>query len=119
MKVAVSVRLRLYVGLADCVRVCVQVRYRVSVGVKVSRTLWVTVVQVVNEWRGVEEPDTETVLVLDALMLAVWVEVRILLDVRARLVEIVAVADWVFVVAPLLVPQEVCVELFELLVEEV
>lgn len=52
-------------------------------------------------------------------MLAVWVEVRTILPVRARLVEIVAVADWVFVVAPLLVPQEVCVELFELLAEEV
>ena len=32
-KVAVSVRLRLSVGLADCVRLCGQVRYRVSVGV--------------------------------------------------------------------------------------
>ena len=35
-KVAVSVRLRLCVGLAESVRLCVHVRYRVRVGVKVS-----------------------------------------------------------------------------------
>lgn len=44
-RVAVSVRLRLYVGLADCVSVCVQVRYRVRVGVKVSWTVGLTVAQ--------------------------------------------------------------------------
>ena len=42
-----------------------------SVGVKVSWTVRVTVVQGVGEYLGVEEPDTETVLVFDVLMLAV------------------------------------------------
>ena len=48
-RVAVSVRVRLYVGLTDSVRLCVHVRYRVRVGVKVSWTVGLTVVHSVDE----------------------------------------------------------------------
>ena len=58
-------------------------------------------------------------LVFDTLMLAVRVEVRADVRVRIMLVETVVVADWVFVLAAVADPHELCVEVFELLVDEV
>ena len=52
-------------------------------------------------------------------MLAVRVLVAATLEVTARLFEIVVVADGVFVVAAVAVPQELCVSVLELLVEDV
>jgi len=52
-------------------------------------------------------------------MLAVRVEVGADVRVRIMLVETVVVADWVFVLAAVADPHELCVEVFELLVDEV
>jgi hypothetical protein len=95
------------------------VRYRVRVGVKVSRKVGLTETDSVKEWRGEEEPETDTVLVLDMLMLPVDVELMREERVRARLDEWVGLAERVRVAAAVDVPQEVCVEDLELLVEEV
>ncbi len=90
-----------------------------SVGVKLSWTVRVTVVQGVDEYLGVEEPDTDTVLVLEFVGLAVSVEVRLGVPVIARLFDIVVVADGVFVLAGVAVLHGLCVGLFELLVDDV
>ena len=52
-------------------------------------------------------------------MLAVRVRVATTVEVTARLFETVGVADIVFVLAAVAVPQELCVGVLELLVEEV
>ena len=61
----------------------------------------------------------ETVLVLEFVGLAVRVLVVAVVPVTTRLVEIVVVAEVVFVVIDVAVPQELPEELFELLVEDV
>ena len=58
-------------------------------------------------------------LVLETLMLAVRVRVATTVEVKARLFETLVVADAVFVLAAVAVPQELCVGVLELLVEDV
>ncbi len=69
--VAVVVRVRLYVGLEESVRVCVHVRNKVRVGVKESFILGLTLTVPLKEKRGVDDCDTDVVLVLELLILPV------------------------------------------------
>lgn len=89
------------------------------VEVELSWELDVMVVLWLSEYSAVEESDTDTRVVLDGLMLPVWVLVEPTVRVVRRLVERVGVADCVFVMAPLLVPQDVWLVDLELLVEDV
>lgn len=89
-----------------------------SVGVKVSRKVELTETDSVEEWRGEELPEGETVLVFDMLMLPVVVRVPACERVTAILGEWVGEADGVFVRAAVDVPQDVCVDVLELRAEE-
>ena len=66
-----------------------------------------------------ELPETDTVLVFEVLILAVCVRVEKSVLVAKMVFETVVVADPVFVVAAVAVPRELCVVVFELLIDAV
>ncbi len=72
---AISLTVRLCVGVTEVVRVWVQVKYRVSVGVNVDWNEGDAEPQTVFVRRGLELPETDTVVVFELLVLAVSVRV--------------------------------------------
>ena len=101
------------------VRVCVQVRKSVRVGVYVSWTEGLMETDWVKEPQGLDEPEIDTVLVFDCVVLDVNVDVLLVLPETMTVRDPVVLALCVLVAAAVTVPTDVCVVVLDTEEEDV
>jgi len=119
VSVAVAVRLKLWVGVMVPVRVCVQVRKRVRVGVYVSWTEGLMETDWVKEPQGLDEPEIDTVLVFDCVVLDVNVDVLFVLPETMTVRDPVVLALCVLVAAAVAVPNDVWLDVLDVEIDAV